>query len=291
VTSGPARVPATERSAGGLPCSEAPERITPESLLDGLGTRWLGRTLHCLEETDSTMRVAQELARQGAPAGTAVLAESQTAGRGRLGRSFFSPPRRNLYATCVLRPQVGPAEAPAYVLAAAVGVADAVADTVGGRDAVEIKWPNDVLLGGLKISGILLELGSEGARVAYLAMGIGVNLNVTREELPEEFRARAGSLRSFLGAPVDRAAFARRLFERLEPVLERCEERGFAGVLPAFDAWFRMRGRRVRVAGMGGELREGVALGVDAEGALRLGGPNGELRVVAGDVTVLKEPA
>ena len=125
----------------------------------------------------------------------------------------------------------------------------------------------------------------------HLAIGIGVNLNVTREELPEEFRARATSLRSHLGEPVDRAAFARRLCEALEPLLELCEQRGFAGVLPAFDAWFRMRGRRVRVAGLGGDVREGTVLGVDAEGALRLAAAHGEIRVVAGDVTILKEPA
>jgi BirA family transcriptional regulator, biotin operon repressor / biotin---[acetyl-CoA-carboxylase] ligase len=291
VTPGPARVPLDPRRAGGPDCSDLPEALTPERILDGLGTRWLGRSLHCLEETDSTMRVASELARQGAPSGTAILAERQTAGRGRLGRSFHSPARRNLYVTFLVRPDVTAAEAPAHVLAAAIAVADAVAGATGSRDDVEIKWPNDVLLGGLKVAGILLELGSAGTRVDHLAIGIGVNLNVLREELPDEFRERATSLRSHLGKPVDRAKFTRRLCEALEPLLERCEQRGFAGVLPAFESWFRMTGRHVRVAGLGGDVREGVVLGVDAEGALRLAAAHGEIRVVAGDVTLLKEPA
>jgi BirA family biotin operon repressor/biotin-[acetyl-CoA-carboxylase] ligase len=237
------------------------------------------------------MRVASELARQGAPSGTAILAERQTAGRGRLGRSFHSPARRNLYVTFLVRPDVTAAEAPAHVLAAAIAVADAVAGAAGSRDDVEIKWPNDVLLGGLKVAGILLELGSAGTRVDHLAIGIGINLNVLREELPDEFRERATSLRSHLGRPVDRAELMRRLCEALEPLLERCEQRGFAGVLPAFESWFRMKGRHVRVAGLGGDVREGAVLGVDAEGALRLSGLHGEIRVVAGDVTLLKEPA
>ena len=289
MTPGPARVPLDPRRAGGPDCSDLPEALTPERILDGLGTRWLGRSLHCLEETDSTMRVASELARQGAPSGTAILAERQTAGRGRLGRSFHSPARRNLYVTFLVRPDVAAAEAPAHVLAAAIAVADAVAGATGSRDDVEIKWPNDVLLGGLKVAGILLELGSAGTRVDHLAIGIGVNLNVLREELPDEFRERATSLRSHRGQPIDRAAFAQRLCEALEPLLEGCERHGFAGVLPAFEPWFRMRGRRVRVAGLGDDVVEGVVLGVDAAGALRLSCENGETRVVAGDVTLLKE--
>ena len=291
MTPDPALVHATPRSAGeGRPDPTAPnDRLTPERILPGLRTRWLGRALHCLDETDSTMRVAQELARQGAPAGTAILAERQTAGRGRLGRSFHSPAYQNLYITFLLRPDVNPTDAPAHVLAAAVAVAEAVADAVGARDAVEIKWPNDVLLGGLKVAGILLELASVGTRVDHLAIGIGVNLNVSREELPEEFRERATSLRSHRGQPIDRAAFAQRLCEALEPLLEGCERHGFAGVLPAFESWFRMRGRRVRVAGLGDDVVEGVVLGVDAAGALRLSCENGETRVVAGDVTLLKE--
>jgi BirA family biotin operon repressor/biotin-[acetyl-CoA-carboxylase] ligase len=291
MTMDPALVHAAARSAGADRPDPSADRLTPERVVPGLATRWLGRALHWLDETDSTNRVAQELARKGAAEGTAVIAEGQTAGRGRLGRSFFSPPYQNLYTSIVLRPPTNPAEAPSRVLAAAVAVAEAVAASAGAPQRVEIKWPNDVLLDGLKVSGILLELGADPSRVTSLVLGIGVNLNVERDALPEEFRARAGSLRSALGAPVDRAAFTRCLFERLETQLERCASQGFAGVLPAFETWFRMRGRRVRVAGLGGDVLEGEVLGVDATGALRLDGAKGETRVVAGDVTLLKEPA
>jgi BirA family biotin operon repressor/biotin-[acetyl-CoA-carboxylase] ligase len=266
-----------------------PDRLYPEEISAGLDTRWLARSLHYFDSTDSTNRVALGLARDSAEHGATVLAEGQTAGRGRLGRSFFSPPYLNLYTSIVLRPRLTTAEAPTWVLASATAVAETVGETVGDPEAVEIKWPNDVLLGGLKTSGILMELGAEATRVAFLVLGIGVNLNVEREALPGEFRDLATSLRGHLGRRVDRIRFAQRLYGNLERVLDTCAECGFDGVRPQFEARFRMRGRRVRVLEQDrGEL-SGVALGIDSDGALRVGRDDGrEMRVVAGDVTLVK---
>jgi BirA family biotin operon repressor/biotin-[acetyl-CoA-carboxylase] ligase len=269
---------------------ELPDRLYPEEIGAGLETRWLAREIHYFEDTDSTNRVALELARSGAAHGTTVVAEGQSAGRGRLGRSFFSPPHLNLYASIVLRPQITTAEAPTWILAAAVGVARAVEQSVPDPEAVEIKWPNDVLLGGLKTSGILMELGAEATRVAFLVLGIGVNLNVDRSELPEEFRHLATSLSSHGGQRVDRVAFTRRLFRELEGVFDRCAAGSFESVRPDFESRFRMAGRPVTVAELGGERITGVALGIDDHGALRLESARGEeIRVIAGDVTVAKE--
>lgn len=269
-----------------------PDRLYPEQIHHGLATRWLARRIEWLEETDSTNRVAQDLARAGAPHGTAVVAEGQTAGRGRLGRRFFSPPGLNLYTSIVLRPALDTASAPTLILAAAVAVAAAVATIVDDPAAVEIKWPNDVLLGGLKTSGILMEMGAEATRVAHLVLGIGVNLNVPREDFPEEFREVATSLSSHLGRPVDRVAFARRLYGTLEEVLDLHAARGFEAVRPRFEARFRMPGRRLRVLQVGGDELAGTCLGIDADGALRLRRDDGGIaRVVAGDVTIAKEPA
>ena len=180
-----------EAAAGdGYQLAETPDRLYAEEIQAGLATEWLAREIEWLESTDSTNRVALERAREG-----------QTAGRGRLGRSFFSPPHLNLYTSIVLRPQLTTAEAPALILASAVAVAEAVAESVDDPDDVEIKWPNDVLLGGLKTSGILMELGAEATRVAFLVLGIGVNLNVDRQTFPEEFRPLATSLSSHTGRP------------------------------------------------------------------------------------------
>ena len=254
-----------------------------------LGTRWLARELYGLDQTDSTNRVASELAAEGAAHGTTVLAESQSQGRGRHGRSFFSPPGRNLYTSVILRPEGGRI-APTSVLAAGVAVARTAADWLGDPARVSIKWPNDVLLDGRKTSGILME-GSNAGVGAVAVLGIGVNLNVERDELPEEFRSRATSVATACGNPVDRGDFAARLYGTLERVLDLHDQQGFEGIRGEFETFFRMVGQQLRVADLDGRPQaEGTALGVGSDGALRLRGPDGqERRVLAGDVTVVKE--
>jgi len=282
---------AIDAAAGdGYRLVSAPDRLYPQELRHGLDTRWLARDLRWFDSIDSTNRVAEELARAGAAHGTCVVAEGQTAGRGRLGRSFFSPPYQNLYTSIVLRPRLTTAEAPSWILAAAIAVAEAVEASVPDPDAVEIKWPNDVLLGGLKTAGILMQLAAEAAQVEYLVLGIGVNLNVARDSFPEEFRHLATSLSSHNGAPVDRLAFARRLYHHLEEVLDRCAAAGFDAVRDAFEARFRMAGQRIVALELSGEELEGIALGIDKDGALRVARDDGtETRVIAGDITLAKE--
>jgi BirA family biotin operon repressor/biotin-[acetyl-CoA-carboxylase] ligase len=275
---------------GGYRLTGAPDRLYPEELAHGLATRWLGHALHWHDEIDSTNRAALELARAGAPAGTAVVAEAQTAGRGRLGRAFFSPAHVNLYVSIVLRPALSTTDAPTLILASAVAVADAVAAALDDPARVEIKWPNDVLVDGRKVSGILMELGAEAARVAFCVLGIGVNLNVDPRTFPVEFRDTATSLAAASGAPVDRAAFTRTLFQALEGVLDQHARAGFAALRPRFEARFRMPGRRVRVRELDGAEIEGIVRGIDADGALRIERTDGrEERVIAGDVTLAKE--
>ena len=274
----------------GYRLTDTPDRLYAVEVQQGLSTRWLARELHHFESVDSTNRVAGDLARAGAAHGATVVAEAQTAGRGRLGRSFFSPAHANLYSSSVLRPDIDTARAPSAVLAAAVAVAETVAATVGDREAVEIKWPNDVLLGGRKTCGMMVELSAEAARVAWMVLGIGVNLNVDPADFPEEFRATATSLAAFLGRPVARAPFARALYGTLEEVLDRHTEHGLDALRPRFDAFFRMAGRRVAVDEGGERDREGVVEGIDSDGALVLATDDGRARVLAGDVSLRKEP-
>jgi BirA family biotin operon repressor/biotin-[acetyl-CoA-carboxylase] ligase len=283
---------------GGYRLAGVPDRLYPEEIQAGLETRWLGRSIEYFEEIDSTNRVAAERAREGAAAGTCIVAECQTAGRGRLGRSFFSPFGLNLYTSIVLRPDIPITRAPELILASAVATAEAVADTLGegGDERVEIKWPNDVLIDGRKTSGILVELAAEATRVESAVLGIGVNLNVERASFPSEFRHLATSLRSAVGHPVDRVAFTRRLYCILEDVLDLHAHGGFQALRPRFEARFRMPGRRVRViegasTGTGHEL-EGVVRGLAADGSLEVEDESGRVRtVIAGDVTLAKEDA
>lgn len=279
---------------GGYRFVSAPDRLYAQEIERGLATRWLGRALQVHDVVDSTNRIALDLARAGAPHGTAVLAEGQTAGRGRLGRSFFSPHALNLYTSILLRPTLDLADAPTLILTAGLAVAEAVAKTLGADDDVEIKWPNDVLLGGRKTSGILMELGSEASRVAFVVLGIGVNLNVRREDLPEEFRELATSLRSHGGREIERPAFVRRMYHALEAAIDAHEAGGFPALRSRFERRFRMTGRSVRVremAGRDGSMAEtaGICRGIDQDGALLVERENGTLaRIVAGDVTIVK---
>jgi BirA family biotin operon repressor/biotin-[acetyl-CoA-carboxylase] ligase len=269
-----------------------PDRLYPEEILAGLETSWMARDIRHFDSIDSTNRVGFDLAREGAAHGTAVIAEAQTAGRGRLGRSFYSPPYRNLYTSVVLRPSLSASDAATIILAAGIAVAETVATTLGSRDAVEIKWPNDVLLDGRKTSGILMELSAEATRVGFLVLGIGVNLNVDRDGFPEDFRSLATSLVSHSGRSVDRTHFTRRLFVTLEDVLDLHAERGWEALRPRFQEFFRMLGRRIRVSDLALGKTSGVCRGIDPDGALCLERDDGErIRVLAGDVTIIKDGA
>ncbi len=272
---------------GGYRLTGVPDRLYPDELRRGLATRWLGHTLHHFETTDSTNRVAAERAREGDPHGTAVVAEHQSAGRGRLGRSFYSPAHENLYVSLILRPSLAITQAATVILGAGLAVAQSVAETLGDRDRVEIKWPNDVLVDGKKISGILMEMSAEETRVGHLILGIGVNLNADPGGFPEEFQARATSLSAALGRRIDRIAFTQRLFVTLEDVLERHAAAGFEGLRAGFESFYRMQGRPIAVTTPDGVTQKGHAGAVCADGTLEFHREDGRLeRVVAGDVTL-----
>lgn len=278
---------------GGYRLQGRPDRLYAEEIQPGLETRWIARDLIHLEETDSTNRVAFDLGRDGAPAGATVVAEAQHAGRGRLGRSFFSPPHLNLYTSILLRPTGSIAAAPTLILAAAVAVAESVAELLADESAVAIKWPNDVLIRGRKTSGILMESSAEGTRLAFAVLGIGINLNVDRALFPDEFRPLATSLSSELGRPVDRVAFTQDLFRRLELRLDQHAAGGFEALRSRFESFFRMRGEPVVIDEIGGQRIEGVTRGIAADGALEVAIDDASragriVRVMAGDVTLAK---
>jgi BirA family biotin operon repressor/biotin-[acetyl-CoA-carboxylase] ligase len=256
--------------------------LTPSAIIPHLQTRWLGRSLHCFPELDSTNTTAHEMAAAGAPDGTVVIADAQRRGRGRMGRSWASPAGKNLYMSVLLRCDL-PVERLAQIsLLAGVGVCETVREWC----AAEIKWPNDILVGGRKVVGILAEMEGAGAP-RPVVLGIGVNLNAELDDFPDELRDKAGSLRMAVGAPLDRARFTGRLLNTLEARYEQWRRDGFA---PIADAWHQLTplvGQRIRVQEPGA-LVEGTVVGLADDGALRLRLADGrEHRVVAGDVTVV----
>lgn len=271
------------RRAGGYALARAPDRLGPAELAPHLRGQW--RHVHWFQEVDSTQRAARDLAREGAPEGTTVIAERQTAGRGRLGRSWHSPEGLNLYCSIVLRPPLPPAAVPQIGLVIGVAVAAAVVEETGRRPA--IKWPNDVLLDGRKVCGILTEMESEVDRVHHVIAGIGVNLNAPESAFPRELRAKASSLLALTGQRVDRAAFTGRLLAALEARYGRFLAVGLQhSVRDEWESYSCLTGTQVRVGSAAGELA-GRVLGLDVDGALRLRQRSGRvLRVTAGEVTV-----
>ncbi|TMA48957.1 MAG: biotin--[acetyl-CoA-carboxylase] ligase [Deltaproteobacteria bacterium] len=270
------------RRAHGYALAAAPDRLGPAELAPHLAGRW--RDIRWLAETDSTQRVARELGRAGAPEGTVVIAEAQTAGRGRLGRTWHSPRGVNLYCSIVLRPPLSPAAVPQVALVAGVAAAAALAETPGL--APRLKWPNDVLIEGRKVAGILTEMEAEVERVHHVILGIGVNLNASRSAFPPELRERATSVLLATGHRVDRAAVTARLLAALEARYGRFLEGGFEAVRAEWESYSCLTGTDVRVASAEGEMA-GRVLGLDTDGALMLARPDGtSTRIVAGEVTV-----
>lgn len=262
------------------------DRLEPEVLEKSLETRLLGRHVTYYQEASSTNALASAMARAGCPEGEVVIAESQTGGRGRLGRPWDSPAGKNLYLSMVLRPSMNPAEAARLTLLAAVAVADTLREyvEVGPR----IKWPNDVLLKGLKASGILCELGTEQNKVSFVTVGIGVNLNYPRRQMPSEIQGIATSVLEETGQEVDRVRFAKALIENLESHYVELWERGFEAIARSWNEYARIEGQwmRARVAGKGDIL--GKARGLDENGFLLLEDARGIIEtILAGDVSLL----
>ncbi len=258
------------------------QRLRLQEITSGSVYRRLGVKLHYYLEVDSTNARAQQLAEDGALEGEIVIAEQQSRGRGRLGRSWLSPPFLNLYLSIVLRPKLPPAHAAQITLMAAVALADTVAHFV--PDAPAIKWPNDILVRGKKLAGILTESSITAEKVNYVILGIGVNVNFPHALMPDAIRRRATSLVECAGKTVSREVFLRRLIQDLDRCYGILEEAGFGAIAPRWEAHFNFRGQRVRVE-MGNETLAGVAKGIDRDGALIVEGDGGRYhRVLAGDV-------
>ena len=272
-------------SARGYRLIEIPDRLGELELRPLLNTHDLGQVLHWYEEVGSTNDVAKALAEEGAAHGEVVVAERQTAGRGRRGRSWSSPPRRNVYLSAILRPDLPPARASEVTLLASVAVCQAV--RLAGVAAAAIKWPNDVLASGRKLAGVLTEMAAEVERVQWMVVGIGVNVNATAGDFPEELRGSATSLLVERGAPLPRALFAAALLTALEEWLDRHAADGFAPVRAAWREMSDTLGHEVRIRGGVADLT-GVAEDVDEAGALLVRTPTGLERVIAGDVEMLR---
>ncbi len=262
-----------------------PDRLTPLELGPLVSTHDIGRTVHFHEVVPSTSDIAFQLANDGALHGEVVIAEQQTRGRGRRGRTWVSPPGKNLYLSVILRPDLPPQDAPQITFVAAVALAETVREA--GCESW-LKWPNDVEIGTRKVGGILTELSAEPGRVNFVVVGIGVNLNARAEDFPAELRDRATSILMERGSRVPRALFAAALCAKTEAWYDSLMEQGFDAILDRWRELTSTIGMRLRVA-IGDRTVVGVAEDVAPNGALLVRGDDGKIHhVVAGDVEHLE---
>jgi BirA family biotin operon repressor/biotin-[acetyl-CoA-carboxylase] ligase len=260
----------------------SPDLLTPSEVKPILKTKWMGKTIHYFPTVDSTNSKAYQLALHGAEEGEVVIAESQERGRGRLGRSWFSPPFLNLYLSIILRPKIPPHQAPLITLMAAVATAEAIRKFSDLTPS--IKWPNDILLRDRKIAGLLNEIQSEMDRVHFVILGIGVNLNMDAKMFSKEIRNVATSLKRETGRMISRKDYIQTLLQELEDWYTIFLKEGSVPVLEAWRERAQIKGKPVKVTSFGEPLF-GVAADIDSDGALILETKNGERRrVVAGDI-------
>jgi len=251
-----------------------------------LSPKRLGSAFHYFTEIASTNTQARSLAERGAAEGEIVIADSQSRGRGRLGRRWESPHGANLYLSVILRPKLLTRFAPQITLTAAVALVETVAAFL--IQPPVIKWPNDILVGGKKLAGILTEAACDAARVQYVILGIGLNVNYRVDAMPDELRPRATSLADLTGEDLSRESVLVRLIQDLDRCYGELEESGFEALRLRWEAYFGLRGRLVRID-LGDQTLTGRALGIDREGALLVQDEHGQRRtIVAGEVVPLE---
>lgn len=267
--------------SSGYVIEKVPDLLLPNLLRPRLRGNEFGKHIHHFFKTDSTNRVALELGHAGDAQGTLVLAEEQTAGRGRASRNWYSERASGIYMSLLLRPKLAPADAPLITLLAGLSAREAILQQTGC--AADLRWPNDLLLGGKKLGGILTEMYAEPGRVRFVVVGIGLNVNQPR--FPEKVASIATSLRMESGRVHSRLELLLRLLQQFESGYNRFLNKGASPLLAEFAAASSYaQGKRVRITD-GNESFTGTTAGLEPSGLLRVKRDDGSVFVVvSGDV-------
>ena len=260
----------------------APNLLTPLEIDSALHTETFGRHVVYLESTQSTNEEAKKIAREGAEEGTIVVAEEQITGHGRLARGFYSPFAKGIWFSLILRPKFFPMEASKCTLLAAVGVCRGIR-RMGLADA-GIKWPNDILVHGKKLVGILTLMSASMEKIDYIIMGIGINTGIKKNEFPEDFREGATSFLNE-GINVSRKDLLAAILGELEKEYSIAQDEGFDKVLDDWRALSVTLGQEVRVI-FGDDSYTGKAVDIDRDGCLLVNTGSEVKRVIAGDVSI-----
>ena len=267
----------------GYRLTSSPDVLSEKEITSRLKTKWAGTCLEFEEVVDSTNIRAKELGEKGAPHGTLVVAEQQTAGKGRRGRSWVSPPGSSIYMTLLLKPEVDPSRAPMLTLLMAYAIADAFR---GEKNLdVQIKWPNDLVLNKKKICGILTEMSAEVGYVHYVVIGVGINVNT--ESFQEEISQTATSLRIEEGVKFQRAELIAAIMQKFEMYYEKfCASGNLSDIMDGYNAILVNKDREVRVLEPGNEYNA-KALGINETGELIVEKEDGSrTEIFSGEVSV-----
>ena len=257
--------------------------LTPNEIGAGLDTRiFRTKNIVCLKEIDATNMRAKDLAGSGAPEGTVVIAETQTMGRGRKGRTWFSPYRDGIYVSIILRPGISPSAAPRMTLMAAVAVAEALDSLLQLK--VRIKWPNDILVNNRKLAGILTEISMEMDEVEYMVVGLGLNVNTPAKSFPGEIREKATSILIETGERSSRVDLIRAYLKCYDKYYEIPKKSGFEPIMKRWKEFSDIIGRRVAVDVIG-KKHVGSVVDIDNDGVLILKDDQARFhRIFSGDV-------
>lgn len=262
-----------------------PEAFTETVIASRLVSHCFWHRPRLLQSIDSTNRALAEQAAAGVAEGAVIVAEQQTAGRGRLGRTWHSPPGFNLYFSVLLRPAVEMALLPTLPLMTGCALARAVRKLAPGLP-VEVKWPNDLLVRGRKLAGVLCEMTAEANGAASVAVGIGLNVNLQVRHLPQELKKVATSLAIEASRTFDRADVLTELLAQLESAYRRWLRDGLADCMADLSAFDALQGQTVRIVHSHSEI-VGTAAGIDSDGTLRVRLPDGRVvHVHSGDAHV-----
>jgi len=271
--------------SSGYQLQKLPDILAPSLIRQEIGDNQIGHRIVHYFRIDSTNTAALELAAKGAAHGTVVVAEEQTAGRGRFGRIWYSERSSGIYTSIILRPPLAPAVAPVLTLMAAVAAHQAISTTTGLP--ADIRWPNDVLVDGKKVCGILTEMSAEVDRLHAVVLGIGINVN--HREMPSELKNIASSLRIEAGKSISRAQVLVALLKEVERKYHLLLDEGSAAIARRWSAASTFaQGKRIRVLAGAGEFFA-TTVGLEPSGALRVRREDGrEELLVSGEVVEVK---
>ncbi|WP_270179028.1 biotin--[acetyl-CoA-carboxylase] ligase [Alkalihalobacillus sp. CinArs1] len=249
-----------------------PNSLSKEEISLKLSTDFIGREIHAYSSVETTQFIAHNLAHSGIQDGAIVVADEQTKGKGRLGRSWHSPKGSGIWTSIILRPKLPPQRAPQFTLIAAVSVVQAIKKQTGLE--AEIKWPNDILINGKKIVGILTELQAEADQIKSVIIGMGINVNADETDFPTDLTT-ATSLKIESGEDVNRAALLAAILNELEVLYTEYMENGFRMIKLLWESYAISLGRKIKARTLNGVI-EGLAKGITEEGVLLLESSDGK---------------